>query len=454
MEKIQLIRKMCNENPDNAELLYLLAIEYKDAGMFKEAITTLSDALKNADGELFDKIMKELVEVKAKKPVEQAIKSDEIDSNINDTSNNRNINVVSINTKIESNIIDETTDDTEVLHTDINTNDANEDIYDGAAETDNIESPTDNLIDLRLIKGGNATNNVASKSNGLAATTFDDVGGLEDLKKSIRMKIIKPFLTPGLFEKFKKKSGGGLLLFGPPGCGKTFIARATAGECHANFKPVYITDVLDPYFGQSAQNIKDIFTVARAHKPCILFFDELDTIGFNRSKSSTDMLRSIVDQLLSEIEGIDSNTEKILIIGATNMPWDIDPALRRPGRFDKTIFVAPPDIVARETIFKLKMAGKPCDEINFKLLAKESELFSGADIENVIELATENVLEEILSTGYERNLTQQDLLNALKSVKPSTLEWLRTISNYVKYSNQTGAYDDVEAFLNKNKKLL
>ena len=117
------------------------------------------------------------------------------------------------------------------------------------------------------------------------------------------MKIIKPFSTPGLFEKFKKKSGGGILLFGPPGCGKTFIAKATAGECRASFIPVHITDILDPYLGVSSRNIKDIFTNARTKKPCILFFDEIDTIGYSRAKLTGEHMRPIIDQLLVEIEG-------------------------------------------------------------------------------------------------------------------------------------------------------
>jgi len=401
LDKIKLIKKMCDEDPQNMELKYLLGIEFKDADMFKESIATFSDALQYAEGEMLEKIMKEIAEVSTKK-ITKPKENFQEDADVNEDEN---------------------------------------------------EEDNDEVGKLRIIRGGNTSDNLNLKPD-LSVIKFDDVGGLDDLKSAIKMKIIKPFLMPGLFERFKKKSGGGLLLFGPPGCGKTFIARATAGECSAIFKPVHITDILDPYFGQSAQNIKDIFSVARSHKPCILFFDEIDTVGFNRAKTSNDMMRSVVDQLLSEIEGIDSNTERILIIGATNMPWDVDSALRRPGRFDRTIFVAPPDIKAREVIFRLKMEGKPCEKIDFKLLARESELFSGADIENVIETATENVLIEILSTGDERNIKQEDLLSALKSVKPSTIEWLRTIRNYVKYSNQSGLYDEVERYLSKNKKYI
>ena len=281
--------------------------------------------------------------------------------------------------------------------------------------------------------------------------SFEDVGGLENVKEAIRMKIIKPFTTPGLFTKFNKKIGGGILLYGPPGCGKTFIARATAGECNANFVPVHITDILDPYLGVSSRNVKDIFFQARLKKPCIMFFDEIDSIGYNRNKLTSEHMRPIIDQMLAEIEGIDSSTDKLLLIGATNMPWDVDQAFKRPGRFDRTIFVQPPDLAARISIFKIKLKSKPIDEINYQFLAEQTELYSGADIENVIEIATENVISHILETGVERNISMEDLLKAIRITTPSTLEWLKTIKNYVKYSNQAGLYDDVETYLAKYK---
>lgn len=442
MDKIQLIKKMCADNPENAEMKYLLGMEYKDAGMVKESISAFSDALNYAEGELEEKIISAIAEVSLKK------KSNS--SGSQETAAEKGYSDIGKDVVKETGKANDTDEKSEIFESE--ETDEIDETYESSENED--DENMDEVSRLRIIRGGNNSNDAAKKQQGFADIKFRDVGGLDDLKNAIKIKIIKPFLTPRLFERFKKKSGGGLLLFGPPGCGKTFIARATAGECSAVFKPVHITDVLDPYFGQSALNIKDIFSVARAQRPCILFFDEIDTIGFNRAKTSTDMMRSVVDQLLSEIEGIDSNTDRILIIGATNMPWDVDPALRRPGRFDRTIFVPPPDINAREVIYKLKMEGRPCENIDYKSLARESELFSGPDIENVIETATENVLEEILSTGIERNLTQNDLARALKSVKPSTVEWLRTIANYVKYSNQSGVYDDVERYLSQHKRML
>ena len=135
------------------------------------------------------------------------------------------------------------------------------------------------------------------------------------------------------------------------------------------------------------------------------------------------------------------------------MPWDVDPAFKRPGRFDKMIFVSPPDDEARATIFQIKLQDRPMEQIDYALLAKETDLYSGADIENVIELAAEEVINEIMRTGVERPLTMQDLKNAIQSTQPSTIDWLRTVKNYVKYANQGGLYNDVESFLSRYKRI-
>lgn len=404
MNKIELLHQMLKENDQNASVWFLLALEYKEREQLNEALKALAEALKNCDNELKEKIVIELTNIS-----------------------------VQINNK--ENPYDR----------DLNQKDEVED------EHNVKEDSESNKIKLRVIQGGLGEESTLIEQVQKSRISFEDVGGLNILKETIRMKIIKPFANPGLFAKFRKKTGGGVILFGPPGCGKTFIAKATAGECKAKFIPVHITDILDPYIGVSEQNIKDIFSTARADKPAILFFDEIDAIGYHRSKSSSSHLRPLVDQLLSEMEGIDSGTEHLLIIGATNMPWDVDPAFLRPGRFDKVIFVPPPDELARVEIFRLKLENRPIEEVNLQVLARETELYSGADIENLIELATEYVISEIMSTGVERSIRMKDLLNAIKNSKPSTIDWLRTIKNYVKYSNQGGLYDDVAKYLDRIK---
>lgn len=147
------------------------------------------------------------------------------------------------------------------------------------------------------------------------------------------------------------------------------------------------------------------------------------------------------------MEGVDTNNDEVLVMAATNTPWDVDSALKRPGRFDRLIFVAPPDEKAREQIFNLKLKGRFVENVDTAVLAAKTPFFSGADIANVVELATENVLEEILLSGNERPITTDDLVMALQELQPSTLDWLRTAKNYVKYANQSGLYNDVEKYL-------
>lgn len=309
-------------------------------------------------------------------------------------------------------------------------------------------SETVEPVKLKVLQGNKNDKIIDLDAKRPEKVTFKDVGGLDDLKRTIDMKIIRPFVNPGLFSKFKKKAGGGILLYGPPGCGKTFIAKATAGEIDASFYPVHITDILDPYFGASEQNLHQIFETARANRPSVMFFDEIDTIGYSRSKSSSDVMRPLVDSMLTEMESVNTSTEKLLIIGATNMPWDVDSAFKRPGRFDKLVFVPPPDKEARKVIFQLKLQGKPVEsDMDLSMLADQTEFYSGADIENVIEIATENVLTEIMQSNQERLIAMEDILNAIQLTTPSTLEWMNTIRNYIKYSNQSGLYSEVGKYI-------
>ncbi|MGL4523360.1 MAG: ATP-binding protein [Bacilli bacterium] len=305
----------------------------------------------------------------------------------------------------------------------------------------------------KVLVQGALTNNVVSidtyKSD---VITFKDVGGLDDVKMSIRMKIIEPFSNKSVFAKFKKKVGGGILLYGPPGCGKTFIAKATAGECRAEFFHVNIADILDPYIGQSEQNLQNIFNTARKHKPAILFFDEIDTLAYSRSRTTGNNFRGIVDTFLTEMDSLSTNTDQLLIIGATNTPWDVDSAFKRPGRFDKTMFVPPPDEAARRIILQLKMKDKPISEnINLEALVQKTVFFSGADLDNLIETATERTLMNILETGIEREIEQKDFDFALRMCIPSTTSWLSTLKNYVKFANSDNMYDEAAHYLNGTK---
>lgn len=406
MNKMDVLKQMAESNPENGSAWYLLGMEYAQIGANNEALQAFTKALLFGDQALQQQIIVELGKLASSNP-----------------------------SSVQSPIQYDAVEETSVAHQKIASDEAIQKKHDANS--------------FQVISGGQT----GRRDKASERVTFEDIGGLHDVKNAIHMKIIKPFVSPGLFERFKKKVGGGILLYGPPGCGKTFIAKATAGECRARFVPIHIADILDPYIGVSEQNLREIFSSARTNKPSVLFLDEMDALGYNRSRSSSGSMRSLIDTLLTEMEGIDTSTDKMLIIGATNMPWDVDPAFKRPGRFDKMIFVSPPDEEARKTIFQIKLAERPMGQIDYDWLAKETDLYSGADIENVVELATETVIAEIMKTGVERPIEMNDLKQAIASTQPSTIEWLRTVKNYVKYANQGGLYNDVEAFLSRYKRI-
>lgn len=280
---------------------------------------------------------------------------------------------------------------------------------------------------------------------------FSDVGGMEAVKKEIELKIIKPLLHPELYKAYGKKVGGGILLYGPPGCGKTFIAKATAGQVNAKFISVGLNDILDMWIGNSEKNLHEIFELARNNTPCVLFIDEIDALGASRSDMKQSSGRHLINQFLQELDGIDSTNEGVLIIGATNTPWNLDPAFRRPGRFDRIVFVPPPDVTTRESILRLKLNNKPTGTIDLQSIAKKAENYSGADIDAIIDIAIEQKLESSFSDGIPKPLETNDLLNALKKHKPSTQEWFSTAKNFAIFANDSGLYDDILTFMKIKK---
>ena len=188
---------------------------------------------------------------------------------------------------------------------------------------------------------------------------FEDVGGMERVKEEINIKIIQPLQHPDLYKAYGKKTGGGILLYGPPGCGKTHLARATAGQIKASFISIGIHDVLNMWLGNSERRLHELFETARRQTPCLLFFDEIDALGASRTDMRQSSAKMLINQFLMELDGVDYSNDGILVLGATNAPWHLDAAFRRPGRFDRIIFVQPPDMGSRESILKITLKDKP-----------------------------------------------------------------------------------------------
>ncbi len=277
--------------------------------------------------------------------------------------------------------------------------------------------------------------------------SFQDVGGMDTVKDEIRLKIIYPLKQPELYRAYGKTIGGGILLYGPPGCGKTYLARATAGEINSSFISVGIDDILDMWLGNSERNLHSIFDNARASKPSVLFFDEVDALAANRTDMRQSASRMVINQFLSELDGVKTSNEGVLILAATNAPWHLDSAFRRPGRFDRILFVPPPDAKARTEILLLLCSGKPVAAIDYELISKKTEHFSGADLKAVVDIAIERKLQEAIKIGIPKPLTTKDLLSAASSIKPSTKEWFASARNYALYANEGGLYDDILKYL-------
>lgn len=282
---------------------------------------------------------------------------------------------------------------------------------------------------------------------------LEDVAGMEKVKERLQMAFLAPLKNPELMKFYGKSLRGGLLLYGPPGCGKTFIARATAGELGAKFISVGLSDVLDMWLGNSEKNLHEIFERARRKAPCVLFFDELDAVGRKRSLVRYSGVSGVVNQLLSEMDSVGNNNEGVFVLAATNHPWDVDTALRRPGRLDRMLLVLPPDKPAREAMLRYHLRERPVDKLDIETIAKNTDGFSGADVAHLCESAAELAMSDSIKTGKIRPINMNDFKQAIKGISPSTRAWFETARNFALFANEGGIYDDLVDYL-KNQRML
>jgi len=262
--------------------------------------------------------------------------------------------------------------------------------------------------------------------------TWNDIGGYEDAKKEIKEYIELPLKNRDIAMKYGLKPPKGMLLFGPPGCGKTMMMRALANESKLNFLYVNISDIMSKWYGESEARLRELFNNARKNSPCILFFDEIDTIGVKRESHTGDSVTPrLLSLMLSEIDGLHSE-DGVIVVGSTNVPQMLDKALLRAGRFDKLIYIGPPNKEARKQILQIHCKGKPlAEDVDFDKLAEITERYSGADLANLCQEAARKVASEAIEKGADRKITMADFIELIKKYKPSIT--LQMIEDYEKF---------------------
>lgn len=261
--------------------------------------------------------------------------------------------------------------------------------------------------------------------------TFDDVVGLDHVKEAIKGAIVYPFKYADVYKAFRRKSGGGILLYGAPGTGKTMIAKAIAGEIDAEFISVNCSDIYSKWLGESQQNIRKVFGCARQAKRAVIFFDEFEALGRSRSSDSVDSgPNDVVCELLAQVDGCCSDANStILVIAATNRPWDIDSALRRSGRFERHLYVEMPDEKARIAIIHKHIDELPMEALCYEELGKATEGFSPADVAHLCDLVKDRAIMRSIESNSISSITQEDFVHMLSqmhtTVSPIELQRLQ-----------------------------
>jgi transitional endoplasmic reticulum ATPase len=277
--------------------------------------------------------------------------------------------------------------------------------------------------------GGVSVGTRVAEMKGLQKITFEMVGGLHDVKADIKESMIIPLMRKDVTSRFKLEPPKGLLLFGPPGCGKTMLMKALASELGVEMISIKCSDLMSKWYGESENRVADLLRTARERAPAILFMDEIDAIAKRRDMyTADDVTPRLLSILLSEMDGIDKSAG-VIVIGSTNKPDLIDPAIMRPGRLDKIIYVPPPDFNERMEITHVHLSGRPvAGDIDLAEIAKRTERFSGADLANLVREGATIAVRRSMMTGVDSLITMDDFNQVLPRIKPSIS--LRMISDY------------------------
>ncbi|MDE5949360.1 MAG: ATP-binding protein, partial [Malacoplasma sp.] len=281
------------------------------------------------------------------------------------------------------------------------------------------------------VTNSNIPNQQTKNSGKKNAITLKDIAGLEEVKKAFNEKIVLPIKHSHLYKTFKKNTGGGILLFGLPGTGKTLFAEAVSNEIDAKFFSIKCSDIKSKWIGESEKKIKDLFKNARKEKRAVIFFDEFESIG--KKRSSDDLgSEATVPEILAQMQGVGADNNNILVIAATNRPWDIDSALLRPGRFDEKIYVPLPDYLARKEIFKIKLKDLPHEDIDFDYLASITNNCNGADINYFCERLKMSVINRSIESKQQQKMSKIDIDKVKANFKSSVnLDDLEEMKHYL-----------------------
>jgi SpoVK/Ycf46/Vps4 family AAA+-type ATPase len=278
--------------------------------------------------------------------------------------------------------------------------------------------------------------------------TLADVGGMPAIKRWLSTAFLSSLRDPQMRRLFGRSLRGGLLMYGPPGCGKTFLARALAGELGASILRIDLAHVVDMWLGYSRRSVHEIFETARASAPCLLYLDQLDAIGPRRAGRRHSIGRGVVDQLVAELYSASEEHEGVFVVAATEHPWDVDALLRRPGRLDHRLLVLPPDTEAREAIIRVALRGRPvAEDLDVGGLAARTDKFSAADLAQLCESAAAAVLEASMVAAASRPISMSDFTRGLHRIRPSTPPWFELARDYARFAAEPGSYDDLVSYL-------